>query len=274
MAVNRFVPTRVGSLAVSDRGTGTPVVLWPSLFSDHRLYDRVVRRLGEGWRTISADGPGFGRSDPPAGDVQPSQYADAVSDLLDELSIGSAYFAGCSWGGQIGAHFAVRHADRTRGALLMNTPLEPSHGAPSALVTATRWIGSSRLFGRGVARSMASAATRRQHPDRVKEFVSAAASFDRVAAATTVRTVLTRSAGLIDLLPKINAPVTFLMGADDQLCPFDRLLPIAHTTPGAAVEIVPGCGHLAPLEAPETIARMLSELAWRDVAMPRAGRAR
>ncbi len=247
------------------------MVFWPSLFSDHRLYDRVVAHLGSGWRSISIDGPGFGRSDPPAGEGQPSRYADAVGDLLDELSIGSAYFAGCSWGGQIGAQFAVRHADRTRGALLMNTPLEPSNGGPSALVAATHWIGSSRFFGRGVARSMVSAATRRQHPVRIKEFASSAASFDRVAAATTVRTVLTRSSGLIDLLPQINVPVTFLMGADDQLCPFDRLLPIAHSTPGAAVEIVPGCGHLAPLEAPETVARMLSELAART-AMSTSGR--
>lgn len=270
MPVNRSVPTRVGTLAVADRGAGTPVVFWPSLFSDHRLYDRVVANLGSGWRTISIDGPGFGRSDPPAGDVQPSQYADAVSDLLDELSIGSAYFAGCSWGGQIGAQFAVRRADRARGALLMNTPLEPSHGGPSALVAATRWIGSSRFFGRGVAWSMVSAATRRGHPGRVREFSSAAGSFDRVSAATTVRTVLTRSSGLIDLLPQINVPVTFLMGADDQLCPFDRLLPIAHTAPGAAVEIVPGCGHLAPLETPEAVARMLCELA-SQTAMSTSG---
>lgn len=261
MAVNRRIPTRVGSLAVADHGAGTPVMLWPSLFSDHRLYDRVVQRLGASWRTISVDGPGFGRSDPPAGDVQPDRYADAVSDILDELSIDRAYFVGCSWGGQVGAHFAVRHADRTRGALLMNTPLEPSHGGPSALVPATRWFGSSTLFGRGVARSMASAATHRNHPGWIREFSSATGVFDRVSAATTVRTVLTRSSGLIDLLPQISVPVAFLMGADDRLCPTDRLLPIAQTAPGATTQVVAGCGHLAPLEAPETVARMLTELA-------------
>lgn len=145
----------------------------------------------------------------------------------------------------------------------MNTPFEPSRSGPSALVTATRWIGSSRFFGRGVTRSMTSAATRCQHPDRVAEFISAAASFDRFSAAVTAGTVLVRSPGLINLLPQINVPVTFLMGADDQLCPFDRLLPFARSTPDAVVEIVPGCGHLAPLEAPETVARTLGELAGR-----------
>ena len=265
MATNRRIATAVGTLAVADRGQGTPVVLWPSLYSDHRLYEHVVRELGDGWRTISIDGPGFGRSDPPVGDVHSGRYADAVAEVLDELGIERAVFGGCSWGGQIGAHFAIRHPRRTLGALLMNTPLEPSVGGSSALVLTTRWLGSTKVFSRGVARSMASAATRRHHPDRVEGFVSAAASFDHVAAATTVRTVLTRSAGLIDLLPQIGVPVSFLFGADDVLCPVDRLLPIAHTTPGATVEIVTGCGHLAPLEAPEAVARMLTELRGRGI---------
>lgn len=265
MPVNRRIRTRVGTLAVADQGAGTPVVFWPSLFSDHRLYDRVVTHLGDGWRTISVDGPGFGRSDPPVGEVQPSRYADAIADLLDELLLDSIYFGGCSWGGQIGAHLSVRHAGRVRGALLMNTPLGPNPGGRSLLPLATRWVGSSALFGRGVAKSMASKATRRASPDRIDEFVTAIASFDRGLAATTVRTVMGRSAGLADVLAQIEVPVSFLMGADDRLCPVDRLLPIARSAPGATVDIVAGCGHLAPLEAPEAVARMLTDLSLRII---------
>lgn len=262
-AINHRIGTSIGAFAVADHGAGTPVVLWPSLFSDHRLYDRVVALLGGGWRTIRIDGPGFGRSDAPAGDVPASRYADAVAEVLDSLTLGSAFVAGCSWGGQIAAHFAVQHPRRASGVLLMNTPLAPNPGGPGPLAPATRWFGSSALFGRGVARSMTSVTSRREHPDRITEFVSAFRSFERVPASTTVRTVLGRSAGLGDLLPRIAAPAAFLMGADDSLCPADQLLPIARTTPGADVEIVPGCGHLAPLEAPETVVRMLTELAGR-----------
>jgi 3-oxoadipate enol-lactonase len=260
VAINRRIPTRVGALAVADCGAGTPVVLWPSLFSDHHLYHHVVGQLSENWRTISIDGPGFGRSDPPVGDVQPERYADAVADVLDELAIGETYFAGCSWGGQVGAHFAVRHARRARGVLLMNTPLEPNRNDWSPLVPATRWFGSTTLFGTGVARSMTSKETRHEYPDRIREFVSAMTSFDPASAATTVRTVMTRSAGVVDLLTGIDVPLAFLMGADDQLCPVDRLLPVARTAVGAAVVVVPRCGHLAPLEAPQFVAQMLTEL--------------
>ncbi len=61
--INRIVETRVGSIALADQGAGAPVVLWPSVFSDHRLYDLVVRHLGEEWRPIRVDGPGFGQSE-------------------------------------------------------------------------------------------------------------------------------------------------------------------------------------------------------------------
>lgn len=55
----RRVATRVGALALADEGTGTPVVLWPSLDSDRRLLCHVQRLLGAGWRTLRIDGPGF-----------------------------------------------------------------------------------------------------------------------------------------------------------------------------------------------------------------------
>jgi len=132
MRLNRRVPTRVGTLAVADsdpgEGTGTPVVLWPSLLRDHRLYRHVTALLGPQWRTICVDGPGFGRSDAHGGDVHPDRYAGAVVDLLDELGIETAVVAGCSWGGQVAAHTSVQSPQRTAAVLMMNTPLAPSLG--------------------------------------------------------------------------------------------------------------------------------------------------
>lgn len=264
-ALNRRVPTRVGTLAVADSGpgasAGTPVVLWPSLFSDHRLYRHVVELLGPRWRTISVDGPGFGQSTPPDGDVQPDRYAGAVVDLLDQLGIDSAVVAGCSWGGQVAAHAGVQYPERTTAVLMMNTPLAPSLGGHRLQVLGTRAVGSTSFWGKGVARSMIAPATKQTQPQRVDAFVSAFASFDRAAAATTVRTVLTRSPGLAAVLPQLRVPTIILMGAQDALYPVDAAMPLARLAPGATVEVVPSCGHLAPLEAPEAVVAVLDSLA-------------
>ena len=266
-ALNRRVTTRLGTLAVADSdhdgGDGVPVVLWPSLFSDHRLYRHVTPLLGPRWRSICVDGPGFGQSTPPDGDVQPERYAGAVVDLLDELGIDSAVVAGCSWGGQVAAHTGVHAPERTRAVLMMNTPLAPSLGGHHMQVLGTRLMGSSAFWGRGVARSMIAASTNQTHPERVADFVAAFADFNGAAATATVRTVLTRSPGLAAVLPNLRVPTTILMGAQDALYPVDAAIPLARLAPEATIEVVPDCGHLAPLEAPETVVAALDSLASR-----------
>ena len=259
-ALNRRIETRVGTLAAADHGSGIPVVMWPSLFSDHRLYRHVRRALGDRWRTVCVDGPGFGRSSPPHGDVQPDRYADAVIDLLDALEIEAAVISGCSWGGQVAAHVGARSPRRAMGVLMMNTPLEPSTGRAHLQVVGTRVMGSTAFWGRGVARSMMAPSTMTSHPERVDDFVSAFRSFDRSAAATTVRTVLARSPGLAAVLPLLQVPTTILMGAADALYPPKRALPLARLVAAARVDVIPSCGHLAPVESPEVVAKALQAL--------------
>lgn len=260
-ALNRRVETRVGTLAVADHGDGIPVVMWPSLFSDHRLFGHVHRALGDRWRTIRVDGPGFGQSSPPHGDVQPDRYADAVVDLLDSLGIEKAVISGCSWGGQVAAHVGARSPQRAMGVLMMNTPLAPSLGGAHSQILGTRAVGSTAFWGKGVARSMIAPATVTSHPERVDEFVSAFKSFDRSAAAATVRTVLARFPGLAAVLPLLEVPTTILMGAEDVLYPPEQGLPLARRATAARVDVIPSCGHLAPLEAPEVVADSLQTLA-------------
>ena len=260
-ALNRRIPTRVGTLAIADdEGAGTPLVLWPSLFSDHRLYDHVRPILGGTWRTIRIDGPGFGQSDPPSGDVQPEQYADAVIDVLNALEIDRCVMAGCSWGGQVSAHVGVRSPDRVLGVLMMNTPLATSQGGHFAEVNGTRLVGNTRFWGKGVARSMLAKSTHADYPERVEAFVAAFTSFDRKAATMTTRTILTRFAGLGEVLPNLTVPAVILLGAQDALYPPETAMHIARLAPHATIEIVPGSAHLAPIDAPEAVAAALERI--------------
>ena len=102
---------------------------------------------------------------------------------------------------------------------------------------------------------------KKTHPERLEEFVAAFGSFDRAAAADTVRTVLARSPGLAAVLPQLRVPTTLMMGAQDALNPPDTALPLARLAPGATIEVVQSCGHLAPLEAPEVVVEALNSLA-------------
>ncbi|HMQ28613.1 MAG TPA: alpha/beta fold hydrolase, partial [Acidimicrobiales bacterium] len=63
-------------------------------------------------------------------------------------------------------------------------------------------------------------------------------------------------------LGAIACPTLVLAGREDQLTPPEPQLEMAHAIPDATLVLLPRCGHLAPLERPEAVARQL--LAWLD----------
>ncbi|HWB45450.1 MAG TPA: alpha/beta fold hydrolase [Hyphomicrobiaceae bacterium] len=62
------------------------------------------------------------------------------------------------------------------------------------------------------------------------------------------------------LLPQIRCPTLVLAGAQDALTPVEMAKEIAAGIPGAALEIVPDCGHLSTMERPDAVSRALR--AW------------
>ncbi|WP_346731957.1 alpha/beta fold hydrolase, partial [Sphingomonas sp. GC_Shp_2] len=80
------VPTILGPLYVDERGSpDQPVaLLWPSLFTDHKMWRGQVPALhASGWRTLALDPPGHGRSPYPGRGFTMEECADAAVQVLD-----------------------------------------------------------------------------------------------------------------------------------------------------------------------------------------------
>ena len=74
-----------------------------------------------------------------------------------------------------------------------------------------------------------------------------------------------------DSRPRLSAiavPTLVLCGAEDRLCTPDTHRAMAEAIPRAALAIVPGAGHFAPVEAPDATARAVS--AWLNTSMESA----
>lgn len=260
---SRKVDTRVGTLTVFPReGAGTPILLWPSLFTDHRMYDRLVGRMDESWQPIAVDGPGFGASDPPLPRTQPDQYAMAVVDLLDQLDIERAGYLGTSWGGQIGVH--VTGADpRIAFVALANTPITPSSGGSLLRLAMSATIGPSRFYGRGAARVMLS----RSSSAIEDELVAMFETFRRKPMTRTANTTLRHFPGVVPQIQKMTTPTTLVIGADDRLYPPQMFARALRGIPSAVTIVeLPECGHLAPMEAPDLVLLELERLRARSAA--------
>jgi 3-oxoadipate enol-lactonase len=66
--------------------------------------------------------------------------------------------------------------------------------------------------------------------------------------------------GSESLLPTLaGIPTLVVVGEADSLTPPDQARALAQAIPGARLEIIPGAGHLPPVEQPEATTRSLRE---------------
>lgn len=101
-------------------GDGSPVLFAHGFLMDHTMFDRQVEALADDFRCVRFDARGFGRT-PAEG---PFDYWDLAEDavgLLDELGIESAVVCGMSQGGFLALRAALRHPDRVRALVLIDT---------------------------------------------------------------------------------------------------------------------------------------------------------
>jgi pimeloyl-ACP methyl ester carboxylesterase len=113
-----------GRIHAESEGTGPAIVFVHADFVDGRLWDGLRARL-PGFRTVSYDKLGYGRSDPATGPVVRRRELAAV---IDALGLGAVHLVGCSNGGQQAIDYTLEHPDRVLSLTLINS--SPSGWAP------------------------------------------------------------------------------------------------------------------------------------------------
>jgi len=106
-----------------DEGRGDPVVLVHGDPTWGFLYRNFIPALARGHRCIVPDHMGMGKSETPA-EPYPYRLRDHIANLealLLDLDVRGATLVLHDWGGPVGLGVAVRHPERIRRLVLMNT---------------------------------------------------------------------------------------------------------------------------------------------------------
>ena len=132
-----------------DQGDGAPVVMVHGNPTWSFYYRRWVDALKDRFRVIVPDHIGCGLSDKPGDDRYSYRLEDRAADLealLDSLEIRSDItLVAHDWGGMIAMHYAVKHPERIRRIILLNTSafhLPTSKPMPLSLRLARGPIGA------------------------------------------------------------------------------------------------------------------------------------
>ena len=130
-----YVATKDGAkIHYKDWGSGPPIVLvhgWP--LNADMWESQAVFLAEQGFRVISYDRRGFGRSDQPWTGYDYDTLTDDLAALIDRLELSAVTLVGFSMGGGEVARYLGRGAPKaSRGALISAvTPLPFEDGRPS-----------------------------------------------------------------------------------------------------------------------------------------------
>jgi len=254
--------------------SGPPVVLIHGHSVDLRLWDEQVPALtAAGYRAIRYDVRGHGRTTAPPTGYTWENYAADLGDLMDRLNVegpatespglDAAHVVGLSMGGGIALQFALDFPARVLSLTLVDSALpgftysDEFSREIEALVAAVR---AESLSAEGASPRAALERLWLTHPlfdglrrfpdrfQRVREMVLAypAADYREGALPAGYAPVV------IDRLHEIAAPALVIVGKRD-IADFRLVADIlVENLPHARKVVLPDCGHVPPLEQPET----------------------
>ena len=108
-------------IAYTDTGKGTAVVLLHGFLENRSMWDFFVAELAKKYRIIAIDLLGHGQSECHGYVHTMEDQADVVHEVLSDLRIKKAIFAGHSMGGYIALAYAELYPDQVKGLALINS---------------------------------------------------------------------------------------------------------------------------------------------------------
>lgn len=258
--VSRQYTVRGIAMTADVAGDGPAVLLVHGFPLDRSMWRRVASGL-TGWRRIAPDLRGFGISEAPASGYSMTEYADDLAALLDAVHAESVVLCGFSMGGYVAFELLRRHPDRVRALVLANTRATPDDLAGrekrDAMIARIRRDGPGFLADDMLPRLLAPTSLTTM-PDVVRE-VRGMMGVHTAAGLVGALEAMRDRPSAVALLPSIAVPTLVLHGSDDQLIPLAEARAMAAAIPGAQLAVIPGAGHLAPVEQPVNSGRVIRE---------------
>jgi pimeloyl-ACP methyl ester carboxylesterase len=236
---------------------GPPVVLVHGLGGRSEDWRNLAPFLVRaGFSVYMPDLPGYGRSDKPA-DFSYSipDEAESVVGFMDAVRLQQVDLGGWSMGGWIVQYLALRHPERVAKLMLFDSAgIQEKPSWNTDLFTPVSAMELDQLD-----------ALLMPHPPAVPSFIAAdilRTSRNRAwIIHRALTSMLTGRDATDTLLPELKMPVLIVWGALDHITPLSQGETIHRLIPQSQMEVVPGCGHLAPVQCADkmgpTVAQFL-----------------
>lgn len=137
-----FCRTRLGHVHCVEAGTdaGTPLLLLHQTPRSVDEFAEVIPLLARTRRVIAIDTPGYGCSDPVAGEPSIADYAGATLDVLDSLGIPRVIAVGHHTGGFVAIEIAAAAPERVAGCVISGPVYTDAAGRAALAPYFVQWL--------------------------------------------------------------------------------------------------------------------------------------
>jgi pimeloyl-ACP methyl ester carboxylesterase len=254
-------------LAYQVQGKGHALVLIAGVGYGMWYWHKVLPALSERFQVITFDNRGAGESDKPDGPYSVPMLAADTVGLLDNLGASGAYILGHSLGGFIAQELAVTRPDLVSKLILASTNPGGPHVIPitteAMQVLLDRSGDPVELIRRGVGIACAPGFADRK-PDVVDELIDyrltnpvPGPNYQAQVMAGAGMSMLSEDQ-VLERMHSIQVPVLILFGEHDRVVPPGNAEMMASLLPNATIQILPGCGHMFPIEDPQSAVQVIT----------------
>ncbi len=217
------------------------------------VYDSVADALGDRYRFIQFDLPGFGGSDEPREPWNVDAYADFFCKLMEKLEVKKAVLIGHSYGGRIIIKLAAR--DSIPFEISKIVLMDAAGVMPKRSAWAKFKIKKYKVLKKIAANKVIYAL----FPELVDDWRSRQGSADYRNASPVMRScmVMAVNEDLTHLMPKITQDTLLIWGDIDTATPIGDAHIMEEKIENAGLAVLKGAGHYAFLEQPAVFRQII-----------------
>ncbi len=206
-------------------------------------YNGLTKLLADkGYKVYAPDLPGFGTESLRSKSMNLDDYVDFISDFIKKNKISKPILIGHSFGGRVAIKYAFKYPNQILKLILTGVPIIRNRSFSKKIAFLLAVVGGKIL---------------KIFPIIVREFFrkslySLLGEWDYYKAGSlkqVFKNIINED--LIGYLKKIQSPIIFVWGKEDQITPVADLEKINKIVPGLKFLIIPDVGHKLPYTNPE-----------------------